>query len=164
MFARLRQPALAAIDAALQRYLTAIAAKSPPLFVRQGENDRPAVARARSFDAGVKVKPQAPARPHGRGRRDQAVFAPQIVAARGEIKPADVFHRIGVGPETALDFEQVFDLRALRVVVPQALPGVLTGTILAVSRASGEVAPLLFVGAAYFLPHLPSLSATMGRR
>ena len=43
-----------------------------------------------------------------------------------------------------------------RVVLPQALPGVLTGTILAVSRASGEVAPLLFVGAAYFLPHLPS--------
>ncbi len=42
-----------------------------------------------------------------------------------------------------------------RVVLPQALPGVLTGTILAVSRAAGEVAPLLFVGAAYFLPHLP---------
>lgn len=42
-----------------------------------------------------------------------------------------------------------------RVVLPQAMPGVLTGTILAVSRASGEVAPLLFVGAAYFLPHLP---------
>lgn len=43
-----------------------------------------------------------------------------------------------------------------RVVLPQAMPGVLTGTILAVSRASGEVAPLLFVGAAYFLPHLPA--------
>jgi phosphate transport system permease protein len=43
-----------------------------------------------------------------------------------------------------------------RVVLPHALPGVLTGTILAISRASGEVAPLLFVGAAYFLPHLPS--------
>jgi len=43
-----------------------------------------------------------------------------------------------------------------RVVLPQALPGVLTGTILAISRASGEVAPLLFVGAAYFLPSLPS--------
>ena len=43
-----------------------------------------------------------------------------------------------------------------RVVLPQALPGVLTGTILAVSRAAGEVAPILFVGAAYFLPHLPT--------
>ncbi len=43
-----------------------------------------------------------------------------------------------------------------RVVVPDALSGVLTGGILAVSRGAGEVAPILFVGAAYFLPHLPS--------
>ena len=43
-----------------------------------------------------------------------------------------------------------------RVVLPQALPGVLTGGILAVSRGAGEVAPILFVGAAYFLPHLPT--------
>ena len=43
-----------------------------------------------------------------------------------------------------------------RVVLPQALPGVLTGAILAVSRGAGEVAPILFVGAAYFLPHLPT--------
>jgi phosphate transport system permease protein len=42
-----------------------------------------------------------------------------------------------------------------RVVLPDALPGVLTGGILAVSRGAGEVAPVLFVGAAYFLPHLP---------
>jgi len=44
----------------------------------------------------------------------------------------------------------------VNVVVPQAAPGILTGTILAVSRGAGEVAPILFVGAAYFLPHLPS--------
>lgn len=43
-----------------------------------------------------------------------------------------------------------------RVVLPHALPGVLTGGILAVSRGAGEVAPILFVGAAYFLPHLPA--------
>jgi phosphate transport system permease protein len=43
-----------------------------------------------------------------------------------------------------------------RVVLPDALPGVLTGGILAVSRGAGEVAPILFVGAAYFLPHLPT--------
>lgn len=42
-----------------------------------------------------------------------------------------------------------------RVVLPQAFSGVLTGAILAVSRGTGEVAPILFVGAAYFLPHLP---------
>jgi phosphate transport system permease protein len=43
-----------------------------------------------------------------------------------------------------------------RVVLPQAVPGVLTGAILAVSRGAGEVAPILFVGAAYYLPELPS--------
>lgn len=43
-----------------------------------------------------------------------------------------------------------------RVVLPNALSGVLTGTILAVGRGAGEVAPILFVGAAYFLPHLPT--------
>jgi phosphate transport system permease protein len=43
-----------------------------------------------------------------------------------------------------------------RVVLPYAMPGVLTGSILAVSRAAGEVAPILFVGAAYYLPHIPT--------
>jgi phosphate transport system permease protein len=42
-----------------------------------------------------------------------------------------------------------------RVVLPQAVPGMLTGAILAVSRGAGEVAPLLFTGAAYYLPALP---------
>jgi phosphate transport system permease protein len=43
----------------------------------------------------------------------------------------------------------------IKVVVPQAGPGILTGTILAISRGAGEVAPILFTGAAYFLPVLP---------
>ncbi len=43
----------------------------------------------------------------------------------------------------------------LLVVVPQAVPGILTGTILAISRGAGEVAPILFTGVAYFLPSLP---------
>ncbi len=42
------------------------------------------------------------------------------------------------------------------VILPQALPGILTGGILAVSRGAGEVAPILFLGAAYYLPYLPS--------
>jgi phosphate transport system permease protein len=50
----------------------------------------------------------------------------------------------------ATKFQTVF-----KVVVPQAAPGILTGTILAVSRGAGEVAPILFTGAAYFLPVLP---------
>jgi phosphate transport system permease protein len=43
-----------------------------------------------------------------------------------------------------------------RIVVPGALPGILTGAILAVARGAGEVAPILFTGVAYFLPDLPS--------
>ncbi len=37
------------------------------------------------------------------------------------------------------------------VVLPQARPGILTGTILAISRGAGETAPILFLGAAFFL-------------
>ena len=43
----------------------------------------------------------------------------------------------------------------LRIVLPQALPGIMTGGILAVSRAAGEVAPILFTGAAYYMASLP---------
>ena len=42
-----------------------------------------------------------------------------------------------------------------RVVLPNALPGILTGTILALSRAAGETAPILFTVAAFYLPRLP---------
>jgi phosphate transport system permease protein len=42
-----------------------------------------------------------------------------------------------------------------KIVLPQALPGILTGAILAISRAAGEVAPILLTGAAYYLPDLP---------
>ncbi len=43
----------------------------------------------------------------------------------------------------------------LRIVLPQALPGIMTGAILAVSRAAGEVAPILFTGVAYYMASLP---------
>jgi len=42
-----------------------------------------------------------------------------------------------------------------KVVLPQALPGIMTGGILAVSRAAGEVAPILFTGVAYYMAALP---------
>jgi len=42
-----------------------------------------------------------------------------------------------------------------RVILPSAVPGILTGAILAVARGAGEVAPILFTGVAYFLPDLP---------
>lgn len=41
------------------------------------------------------------------------------------------------------------------IVLPQSVSGILTGTILAVSRGAGEVAPIMFTGAAYYLPYLP---------
>jgi phosphate transport system permease protein len=42
-----------------------------------------------------------------------------------------------------------------RVILPQAMPGIFTGAILAISRGAGEVAPIMFTGAAYYLPYLP---------
>lgn len=50
-----------------------------------------------------------------------------------------------------------------KIVLPQALPGILTGVILGLERAAGETAPILFTVAAFFLPRLPEspLDATM---
>ncbi len=41
------------------------------------------------------------------------------------------------------------------IVLPQAKPGIITGAVLAMSRAAGETAPILVVGAAFLLPALP---------
>ena len=41
------------------------------------------------------------------------------------------------------------------IVLPSALPGILTGTILGLGRAAGETAPILFTVAAFYLPQLP---------
>jgi len=42
------------------------------------------------------------------------------------------------------------------VVLPQSLPGIVTGAVLAMSRAAGETAPILVVGAAFLVPGLPT--------
>lgn len=42
------------------------------------------------------------------------------------------------------------------IVLPNAIPGILTGTILGLGRAAGETAPILFTVAAFYLPRLPS--------
>lgn len=43
----------------------------------------------------------------------------------------------------------------IKIVLPQAMPGIMTGGILSVSRAAGEVAPILFTGAAYYMASTP---------
>jgi len=50
-----------------------------------------------------------------------------------------------------------------KIILPQALPGILTGIILGLERAVGETAPILFTGATFFLPRLPHspMDATM---
>lgn len=50
---------------------------------------------------------------------------------------------LGLG---ATQFETIRD-----VVIPEALPGILTGVILTLSRAAGETAPILFTGAAFYI-------------
>ncbi|MFW5740079.1 MAG: phosphate ABC transporter permease PstA [Myxococcota bacterium] len=42
-----------------------------------------------------------------------------------------------------------------RIVLPNSISGILTGVILEVSRTAGETAPIMFTGAAFFLPFLP---------
>ena len=42
-----------------------------------------------------------------------------------------------------------------RIVLPRAMPGILTGAILAMARGAGEVAPLMLVGAVKLAPKLP---------
>ncbi|HPC05206.1 MAG TPA: phosphate ABC transporter permease PstA [Anaerolineaceae bacterium] len=43
-----------------------------------------------------------------------------------------------------------------RIVLPQSIPGIITGIILGLERAAGETAPIMFTGAAFFLPLLPN--------
>jgi phosphate transport system permease protein len=42
-----------------------------------------------------------------------------------------------------------------RIVLPQAVPGIITGVILGLERAAGETAPILFTAAVFFLPRIP---------
>lgn len=42
-----------------------------------------------------------------------------------------------------------------RIVLPAAFPGIITGSILGLSRAAGETAPIMYTGAVFFTPELP---------
>ena len=73
-----------------------------------------------------------------------------IVATEEALSAVPRDLRLGSAALGATKFQTI-----VHVVLPQAVPGILTGAILAISRGAGEVAPILFTGAAYFLPILP---------
>jgi phosphate transport system permease protein len=73
-----------------------------------------------------------------------------IVATEEALRAVPLEHR-----DASLALGATKSQTLVRVVLPGALPGILTGAILAVARGAGEVAPILFTGVAYFLPDLP---------
>jgi len=76
---------------------------------------------------------------------------PVIIRTTEEsLKAIDNSFRIG---SYALGATKLQTIR--RVVLPMALPNIITGLILSIGRVSGETAPILFTVAAYFLPSLP---------
>lgn len=73
-----------------------------------------------------------------------------IVATEEGLRRVPANLRTGAFALGATKYETI-----IRVVLPMASPGILTGVILAIARAAGEVAPLILVGAVKFAPTLP---------
>ena len=73
-----------------------------------------------------------------------------IIASQEAIKAVPTSIRLGAYALGATRWETI-----RHHVLPQAMPGVLTGTILALSRAIGEAAPMLMIGALAFVPFVP---------
>jgi phosphate transport system permease protein len=44
----------------------------------------------------------------------------------------------------------------IKIVLPRALPGIITGSVIGIGRAAGETAPILFTVAAFMKPDLPN--------
>ncbi len=81
-----------------------------------------------------------------------ALSLPVIIASTEEaLKAVPATYReasLGLG---ATKWQTIY-----RVVLPAALPGILTGTILGIGRAAGETAPIMFTAAVFYTPKLPS--------
>lgn len=81
-----------------------------------------------------------------------AMTLPVIIGASEEaLKAVPDTYREASSALGATKLQTIF-----RVVLPTALPGILTGGILGISRAAGETAPIMFTAAVFFSPHLPS--------
>jgi len=74
-----------------------------------------------------------------------------IVASEEALKSVPKFMREGSLALGATKWQTIY-----KNVLPFALPGMLTGSILGIGRAAGETAPILLTAAAFFLPSLPS--------
>lgn len=73
-----------------------------------------------------------------------------IIAAQEAIRSVSEAHRFGAYALGASRWQVV-----RRIVLPTALPGVLSGTILAMSRAIGEAAPMIAISALVYLTFIP---------
>ncbi len=74
-----------------------------------------------------------------------------IIAAQEAIRSVPGAHRLGAFALGATRWQVVRN-----IVLPSALPGILTGTILAMSRAIGEAAPMIAISALVYLTFIPS--------
>lgn len=74
-----------------------------------------------------------------------------IVASEESLKSVPQFMREGSLALGATKWQTIY-----KNVLPYALPGMLTGSILGIGRAAGETAPILLTAAAFFLPQLPT--------
>lgn len=74
-----------------------------------------------------------------------------IVASEEALKAVPQYMREGSLALGATKWETIY-----KNVLPYALPGMMTGSILGIGRAAGETAPILLTAAAFFLPELPS--------
>ena len=74
-----------------------------------------------------------------------------IIAAQEAIRSVPKAHRLGAFALGATRWQVVRN-----IVLPSALPGILTGTILAMSRAIGEAAPMIAISALVYLTFIPS--------
>jgi phosphate transport system permease protein len=74
-----------------------------------------------------------------------------IVASEESLKAVPRYMREGSLALGATKWETIY-----KNVLPYALPGMMTGSILGIGRAAGETAPILLTAAAFFLPELPT--------